>query len=71
MRDLDSIFSVYEACYTYAVAFHRGQFSRSYALLGKLEAKHFLPRLSVQTKGYRALDYLGKVTYKRLVAMDY
>ena len=49
-------FDIYEAHYAYATEYHQGQWSRSYALFGKLRAKGFRPGVGVVENGYDALE---------------
>lgn len=64
-------FDVYEACYAYAAENHSGQWSRAYALFGKLDAKGFRPGLRVTEHGYAGLTEEGKLLYNRMLALHY
>ena len=71
MRNLDRIFDVYEAHYAYAAENHGGQWTRAYALMGKLENKGFRPGLSVRENGYDSLSDAGRDIYDALVTRGY
>ena len=71
MRNLDRTFDVYEAHYAYAAENHGGQWSRAYALMGKLEHKGFRPGLSVREHGRDGLSADGRDIYDALVARNY
>ena len=68
---IEKQFSIYEACYAYAAEWHAGQWSRSYALLCKLDQKGFHPGLSLQSFGRDALTEEGKALYDHLLAINY
>ena len=64
-------FATYDACYAYAADYHGGQWSRAYALLGKLAAKSYRPGLSVREHGGDGLEPEARELYDRLVTRNY
>ena len=64
-------FDVCEAYYAYAVDYHSGQWSRAYAIFGRLDNIHFKPSCSICEKGYEALTENGKEIYDGLVTRNY
>ena len=68
----EALFDVYAACYAYAVEFHSGQWSRSYALLSFLARKGFRPGLSLERDLHLALDTERSIAlYNHLCAIGY
>ena len=70
-ENIDKLFNIYEAHYVYAVDCHSGQWSRSYAIFGKLDQKGFKAGLGLKENGYDALSDEGKEMYGRLVKIGY
>lgn len=60
-------FDICEAFYAFACNWHGGQWTKEYAIFGRLHRMGFRPSNAIQGKGKKGLTENGQLIYRNLV----